>query len=245
MIDIQLPYANSIISYVLLANLPQAIISFLYLTYNGLFTCMLANREWTGYAVKRASLRVTIPSPGQRSTYFLQLPYVWSVPLLLASVLLHWFVSQSIFLVRIAIYRKGVLKPGATFNKIETAYNHIQQSGSVFSGVGYSDVALGASIGWGSALVASCVFVAVYCKYPKGLPASGTNSAVISAACHVRYEGDASDEVEGDVAEKPLMWGVTIPGERDKIGHCCFSAREVEMPNFGSLYAGTGKEKIS
>ncbi|KAF2181016.1 hypothetical protein K469DRAFT_793638 [Zopfia rhizophila CBS 207.26] len=90
LIDINSPFGEqSIISYVLLANLPQAVASLIYITYNGLFTCMLANREWTGYTIKRAPLRVTIPRSGQRSTYFLQLPYAWSVPLLVASILLH------------------------------------------------------------------------------------------------------------------------------------------------------------
>ena len=36
----------------------------------------------------------------QRSTYRLQLPYKYGLPLLLLSALLHWLVSQSLFLVR-------------------------------------------------------------------------------------------------------------------------------------------------
>lgn len=127
----------SIIPLVLIANSPQVIVSFLYIickckqtakitkkTYprpetkskltsfskldNGLFTCMLTEREWSQYSRKRAPLRVTIPYPGQRSTYFLQLPYLWSTPLLLGSALLHWFISQAIFLIRIAKYDHGV-----------------------------------------------------------------------------------------------------------------------------------------
>lgn len=93
---------DSVIPWVLLANLPQTIVSFIYMSYNGIFTCMCANREWSQYAVKRAPLRVTFPSPTQHSTFFIQLPYKYSVPLFIASILLHWFTSQSIFLVRIA-----------------------------------------------------------------------------------------------------------------------------------------------
>ncbi|KAF2827056.1 hypothetical protein CC86DRAFT_264039, partial [Ophiobolus disseminans] len=92
---------GSIIPFVLIVNSPQFIISILYLLYNGLFTGMLAGREWAQYAVKRAPLRVvTLPKPTQRSTHFLQLPYVWSIPLLIACALLHWLVSQSLFLAR-------------------------------------------------------------------------------------------------------------------------------------------------
>lgn len=94
-----------IVSYILMANLPQTIISFLYLTYNGLFTCMITVCEWARYAIKRASLHVTIPRPDRRSTCFLQLPYTRGFPLLISSILLYWFISQSIFLVRIAVYK--------------------------------------------------------------------------------------------------------------------------------------------
>ena len=237
LIDIKLPFdKDSIIPFVLLANLPQAIISFVYLTYNGLFTTMLANREWSRYAIKRATLRVSVPGRGQRSTYFLQLPYAWSIPLIVASILLHWFVSQSIFLARIAIYKDGTLV--STFQDRLIKYKHLHADGQLFSGVGYSDMGLIAAIIWGSALVGSCLLVAVIFTYPKGLPLGGTNSAVISAACHMRYEEEYIDE---DVTEKPLKWGVTIQGGMDKIGHCCFSSGDVEFPRVGYLYAGENR----
>lgn len=35
-----------LIATVLAANLPQAILSFLYLTYNGMYSCVLGGREW-------------------------------------------------------------------------------------------------------------------------------------------------------------------------------------------------------
>jgi len=60
-----------------------------YFTYNGLFTSMLANREWAQCSIKRAALRVSVPKTGQRSTYFLQLAYLYSVPLMLLDVPFH------------------------------------------------------------------------------------------------------------------------------------------------------------
>jgi hypothetical protein len=230
----------SILSCVLVANLPQAIISLIYLAYNGLFTCMLANREWAQYAVKRASLRVTLPSAGQRSTYFLQLPYAFSLPLLVASVVLHWFISQSLFLARLAIYKDG--------KKTLSLYpdNFLIGDDDVYTGVGYSYRALVGSIAWGCAMVVFCLLVAGICTYPKGLPIGGTNSAVISAACHVKYGRAGPGNGDEDITSKPLMWGVTIPGSTEETGHCCFSSGEVEPPEVGHLYAGVvAKKKIA
>lgn len=53
---------------VLLANCPQAIVSFLYLAYNGLLTSMMLTHEYTKYGVngRRKPLRVTTPRGQQR-----------------------------------------------------------------------------------------------------------------------------------------------------------------------------------
>lgn len=37
---------RQLIVTVLTANAPQAILSFLYVTYNGMYSCVLAGREW-------------------------------------------------------------------------------------------------------------------------------------------------------------------------------------------------------
>ncbi|KAF2122107.1 hypothetical protein BDV96DRAFT_137243 [Lophiotrema nucula] len=235
-IYIHLPYAaTSILPHVLLANFPQVTVSFLYLTYNAIFTAMLANREWSRYAIKRAPLRVTIPSAGQRSTYFLQLPYTFSVPLLLASVLLHWFISQALFLVRIAVYGDGILN---NIDDTRGLYQDLTKGpNGVLTGVGYSDQAIIASITWGCVLVATCLIVAWSCTYPTRMPLGGTISAVISAACHMKYAGSDGNMGE-EMSGRRLKWGVTIEGSTEKVGHCCFSSEEVEEPTMGHLYAG-------
>jgi hypothetical protein len=210
-----LPFGDTpVVPYVLLANLPQVIISFVYLTYNGLFTCMLANREWAQYAVKRASLRVTNPSPTQRSTY--------GIPLMTASIVLHWFISQSIFLARIHIY----------------PVNDVNDE-QMISDLGYSESALIASIAWGIFLVTVCLLVAGLCTYPNiGMPVGGSNSAVISAACHLKYGEEEEHRNKEHVTDARLKWGVTIAGSRTEVGHCCFSDGMVEKPEEGCLYAG-------
>jgi hypothetical protein len=78
---------NSIVNFetggllptVLFANLPQTILSFLYLFYNGLYSSFLGANEWSKYGHTRKSLRVTDPRGSQRSTYFLQLPYKYGI----------------------------------------------------------------------------------------------------------------------------------------------------------------------
>jgi hypothetical protein len=235
LLHVKLGPRSDIIPYVLLANVPQAFVSVLYLTYNAIFTCMLANREWAGYAIKRAALRVTIPSSNQRSTYFLSLPFVYSVPLIVASILLHWFISQAIFMARITIWENGV----------QTDLETVDNDKRAGSDLGYSDSALIASIVWGCILVLSCVLIAGICTYPKGLPIGGTNSAVISAACHVRHGDEGESQEFEDIAERPLQWGVTIGSTMGNVGHCCFSDQKVSAPVEGDLYAGIGaREKV-
>jgi len=76
LVSLQLP---GLLTTVLLANLPQGILSFLYLTYNGLFSCVLGAHEWSRFAYSRKPLRVTGPVGHQRSTYYLQLPYSYAI----------------------------------------------------------------------------------------------------------------------------------------------------------------------
>lgn len=92
------------LSNVLLANLPQLIVSLLYFNYNGVFTCMLMCEEWASFTLRDRPLRVSNPrGPHQRSTYFLQLPYRYALPLMLAMATLYWLISQSLFAVQIAV----------------------------------------------------------------------------------------------------------------------------------------------
>ncbi|KAH7379514.1 hypothetical protein BKA66DRAFT_466175 [Pyrenochaeta sp. MPI-SDFR-AT-0127] len=240
LINPDLPYPGSIIPPVLVANLPQVIASFLYLTYNGLFSCMLTGREWSQYSFKRAPLRVTRPKPGQRSTHFIQLPFTWGIPLTAASAILHWLISQTWFLVRVAMYQDGVQKSAAETingNQDYGQYGKLDEMDGILTKLGYSNIALVTAICWLGALVCICVLVACIFKYPLGLPLGGTNSAVISASCQLRYDEGEGSVQEDNIAEKPVMWGVTIRGGEEEVGHCSFSTSEVERPKSGHLYA--------
>jgi len=129
---------------------------------------------------------------------------------------------------RIDVYKNGLLVP--TSREWWTKRNSVTD-------LGFSDSALIATIVFGCVVVVVCLAVAGFCTYPKGIPVGGTNSAVISAACHVQYKDGREVEVSDDIVERPLKWGVTVQGTQDEVGHCCFSDKEVQKPVEGCLYA--------
>lgn len=83
-----------------LANVPQLLLSISYLFLNSLCTAMATAREWNSFGTSRKGLRVSQPTGCQRSTYFLQLPYKYGVPLAFWSGIMHWMLSQAFFFVR-------------------------------------------------------------------------------------------------------------------------------------------------
>ncbi|KAI1100503.1 hypothetical protein F4804DRAFT_344695 [Jackrogersella minutella] len=82
----------------LIANVPQLLLSLCYFSYNGFFTRLLNEQEWNSYGISLRPLRVSLPIGKQVSSYRLQLPYKYSVPLLSISVLCHWLLSSALFL---------------------------------------------------------------------------------------------------------------------------------------------------
>jgi len=151
---------------ILLANLPQTILSVLYLTYNSLFTCMLMGHEWSLFSHHHRTLRVTSPWPGQRSTYWLQIPYTYAIPLMTLSSLLHWLTSQSLFLARV-----DILNP---FGKVTFA---------PISTVGYSCIAIIFVLTLGILALLTAAGMG-YKKFAAEATTVGSCSAAISAACH-------------------------------------------------------------
>lgn len=70
---------------------------------------------------------------------------------------------------------------------MQTDLTTLPLSGNIYNGMGYSDMALVASVSCMVGLMVICRLIAGFRKFANGLPMGGTNSAVISAACHVRY----------------------------------------------------------
>lgn len=205
---------------VVLANCPQALMSLLYFTYNGLFTTIALGTEWDGYASKRKGLRVSAsrPAGAQRSTYFLQLPYRYSIPLLTFSGLLHWLISQSIFLVFLEVY----------WNPVEEGLENRDTDMSNNTTCGWSPPGLVSVIIVGGVMIIFLVATGFQRLSSETMPVAGSCSAAISAACHqVPYDEHAWKE--------PLQWGA-VHFEGDEKGHCSFSNGEVEPLKEGVVY---------
>ncbi|CAN9250055.1 unnamed protein product [Alternaria alternata] len=217
---------DSLVLKVVLANLPQLVFSFLYFSYNALLTAMLMGYEWVSYAHKRKGLRVSHqPKGAQRCTYFLQLPYRFSIPLLLLSALLHWLVSQSLFLMSIDFY-DSLGRPG------DYSPYHFKFFG--YQTVGFSPPAIIAVLVCGALMTISIVVLG-YIPYRRGMPVAGSSSMAISAACHLTAEDGAN---EGTASSEKLQWGVVTRADNGP-GHCAFSPRSVEAPVKGRVYAGS------
>ncbi|KAJ8109018.1 hypothetical protein OPT61_g7764 [Boeremia exigua] len=209
----------------LIANSPQVILSFLYFAYNNLFTAMLLAYEWTSYAHKRKGLRVSRrPTGSQRSTYFLQLPYRFGLPLVVLSGMLHWLVSQSIFLVAFDLYD--------SYGKPMTDLQRTGYTAIVTHTVGFSPIAMLAVIAVGVAMVVALIGFG-FIPFKPGMPLAGSCSLAISAACHPEHHAGAGYVV---LSEQKLQWGVVSTGV-DGIGHCAFSTKEVGPLVKGRMYA--------
>jgi hypothetical protein len=168
---------------ILLPNVPQVLVSFIYIFYNNALTYMLLAYEWTQFATDRKALRVTSPAGQQRSTFRLQLPYRYALSLMMTMAILHWLISQSLFLVQINFYdRYGVLTPGRSTNAC-----------------GFSPFAILPAVIVGAILILALI-VTSFRKLESGIPVVGSCSLAISAAC--------GNSMEANAALKPLMYGV-------------------------------------
>jgi len=96
------------VGHVLFANMFQVLISFEYLFYNNILTCQVVGDEFLRFLTERKALRVSSPkNTMQRSSYSLSLPWKYAGPQMLAFVVLHWLVSQSVFTVQTSCYGPG------------------------------------------------------------------------------------------------------------------------------------------
>lgn len=217
--------AAAIVTTSLLANLPQLLLSGLYFMFNASITGMAMAAEWSLFSQKRRSLRVTVPSGQQRETYWLQLPWKFSLPALACSTVLHWLISQSIFLINVRIFQ-----PNNELLRHSTDVFPGASSSGVITACGYSPLAIVCAVSVGTLMLLTLLFLSSQNLKP-GMPIVGSNSFAISAACHPPKE-------DKDAAFKSLLWGAVSHQEGELPGHCCLTSLEVEKPRCGNLYAG-------
>lgn len=74
----------------LLSNAPQILLILGYILYNRVLTGMALAAENNSFAPSHKPLRLTWLKGTQRSTYFLTIPYCYSIPILVASAISHW-----------------------------------------------------------------------------------------------------------------------------------------------------------
>ncbi|GIZ37914.1 hypothetical protein CKM354_000134300 [Cercospora kikuchii] len=207
------------IASVLLVNTPQIGLSCCYLGYNGILTSMHLAYEFSGYAVDRKGLRVTEPRGAQRSTYWLQLPFRYSLPLLAATALLHWLISQSLFLIRVVPYRA------------ELSTQTLEALTADKSGVGISLVPMLAGV-----VLALCMLLIVmglgFRKLASNMPIAGSCSFALAAAAHRPQEDEKASTL-------PLMWGEIFHMGTEDLGHCSFTSEEVVEVEPNRKYAGS------
>ncbi|KAF2846144.1 hypothetical protein T440DRAFT_542799 [Plenodomus tracheiphilus IPT5] len=176
---------NSILFNAWIVNLPQVILSFCYLGLNNICTFLASVEVWNNLALSRKGLRVTKPMAEQRSTYFLQLPFRWSVPLIVTSGVLHWLLSQTFFQMRVDVFERDSDTRNADKSKSVAGYSSL--SLLVFFIVA---LALVVAVGW------------VAQQYvQQRLPMAASCSLDISAACH-------PPQGETDTHLKKVKWGL-------------------------------------
>ncbi|KAF8532068.1 hypothetical protein BDD12DRAFT_766134 [Trichophaea hybrida] len=200
----------SLFGAVLLANTPQLLFSILYLIYNAIFTSVLMGREWNQYAYYRKPVFATVPSIGQRSTYWLHVPFQYGIPLMILSGLLHWLISQSLFLVRVESWTGRAC--------------------GMLSAVGYSTISIIFVLPVATIAVIGVAICGMQ-RFKYDMPVSGCCSAAISAACH-------PPEVDNTSTLRPLMWGEVGAVDEVSVRHLSFSDGDVQAPREGISYAG-------
>jgi hypothetical protein len=202
---------------IVIANVPQVLLSYLYLAFNALYTSMFIAREWSAYSHERKPLRVTSPIGQQRDTYWLHVPFRYAAPMLAISGLFHWLTSQSIFVVSIFVlepYHRSVARQIST--------------------CGFSPIAIILATSLGATIAIGGLVIGRF-KFASGMPVAASCSAAISAGCHP-LPGDAQ------ASTLPVQWGAVTYGKRtasnkDPVGHCAFSSLPVEEPISGRFYA--------
>ena len=133
------------------------------------------------------------------------------------SGVLHWLVSQSIFLVAIDVYDSD--GTNEYYDSVKTC--------------GYSPIAIISVLVLGIFMVLAGLAFG-FVPFKSGMNLAGSCSAAISAACH---NGEL-DGIDGHcAAREEVKWGV-VGRSLDGVGHCAFSDRDVEFPRKGEMYAG-------
>lgn len=193
-------------------NLPQIGFSLFYFIFNATLTMMYTAHEWGRFTTQRKALRVSSPKGDQRATYWLQLPWSYSIPLIVTSGSLHWLLSRSIYLVKVDVY--------GFFGEPQTDKDYFA--------CGYSPVTAFILIVLLVVMGAAMLSLG-FRRLESGTPLVRLNSLAIAAACH-------PDPREENLELEPLMWGVLESSLDKATPYCSFSAKPVGKVQEGMTY---------
>ncbi|EQB58659.1 hypothetical protein CGLO_01063 [Colletotrichum gloeosporioides Cg-14] len=161
----------------MVANIPQLYLSSNYYVINSLITQMEMGWEWSEFSTKHRPLRVTKPKGQQTSTYRLQLPYKLSVPLMVSSVLMHWLLSNALFMV-VSQGTYYVLGPSDYIVDPDS----LPRDAAINLGSSRAHTLALFLVG---ILMMICPTILSRQKLPGQMPVVGSNSMAIAAACRV------------------------------------------------------------
>jgi len=92
---------NTIISGIvgasIISNLPQLVLSTLYLLFTSLISRIVQAKEWALMSVSYQPLRVNEPKANQVSPWLFQLPLFYLIPLQVIGITLHVLASNSLY----------------------------------------------------------------------------------------------------------------------------------------------------
>lgn len=224
--------ASAVLITALIANAPQALLSFLYMVYNTIFTLMHLGEAWDTFGAQtpptshRTStkqthryLRVSDPKGRQKSTHFLNLPFRYAVPLIMISGLLHWLMSQAFYLANISVTpRDGTLPRHDEITTVAFAPQPM---------IWLVVLALG---------MAGAVLASGMRRFAGHMSIVGSNSAAISAACHLEM---MPERRRREMVLRRVAWG-EIPSPEveggERVGY------EAGFVGGLGINAGHGKE---
>lgn len=199
----------------IIANLPQLVVSMNAVLYNNVWIKMFLTAEFAKFASTRQYLRVSKPRGAQRSTYWLSLPFMVAGPIMASMAVLHWLVSRSVTFFKIRIYdHSGILQPGRTLEMI-----------------GHSQFAGGLALVLGLLLWFILIYTSFFKKLDNRVPVVSSCSIAIAAACnHAGLDGAAMLRLKYGVIKQEHDQD---PTEKAQVG---FSSRRVEPLEFNVLY---------
>lgn len=164
----QVSMNNRSLALIVTANTGQLLLSSGYYVLNAWLTRVVSALEWDRQALYRKGLRVTWPQGDQRSTFFLQLPFRFAIPLAAVSCLCHWLMSQAV-----VFDLTEILDAHGAFSSNAEPQNELGVSAIWW---------LSAVIVYGALYLSA--FVAAFFSWKTNMPFAGCGSLGTSAACH-------------------------------------------------------------